>query len=176
MFEIVRIGGASGLARLLAPQGLQQGDFEKIAEAVGNSPFKARTVGCVAARRAAAEEHIVTRWNGAETEKTAKPGDHIVASLTPKKAVIRDSEGHPNIYVIERDKFGQLYAPDHGENEFGKIHRAISTVEAVYLPGGFDILAPWGQPQIAISGYLLRNGDDLYGNAKEIFEATYERV
>jgi len=176
MFEIVRIGGASGPARLLAPQGLVAGDFDKIAKALKTKPFRARKSGFVAARQATAEEHIVTQWNGAETEKTAKPGDWIVANLTPKKDVIRDSEGHANIYVIDRDKFGQLYAPDRGKNEFGAIHRAIGTVDAIYFPGGFDILAPWGQPQIADSGYLLRNGDEMYGNAKETFETTYKKA
>jgi hypothetical protein len=174
MFEIVRVGSSPGLPRLLAPTGLVKGDFEKIAKELAVKPFRAKKTGFVAAREATVEERIETRWDGKETEKTAKPGDFIVTNLTHKKAVLRDSEGHPNTYVIGRGKFGELYERDKGENEFGKIYRAIGSVDAIYFPGGFDILAPWGESQIAASGYLLRNGNEMYGNNKDTFKETYK--
>jgi hypothetical protein len=175
MFEIVRVGSSPGLPRLLAPTGLVKGDFEKIAKELAVKPFRAKKTGFVAAREATVEERIETRWDGKETEKTAKTGDFIVTNLTPKKAVLRDSEGHANTYVIGRGKFGELYERDKGENEFGAIYRAIGTVDAIFFPGGFDILAPWGESQLAASGYLLRNGNEMYGNNKDTFEKTYKK-
>lgn len=174
MFEIVRIGPSPGQPRLEAPSGLEGGDFEKIARELGTRPFKAHKTGFVAAREARERERIETLWNGKETENVAQPGDFVVTNLTPARAVLRDAQGHVNTYVISRGKFAELYVADHGNTEFGAIYRPTSTVEAIFLAGGFDILASWGEPQHAESGYLLKNGSDVYGNNKDTFEQTYE--
>ena len=47
-------------------------------------------------------------------------------------------------------------------------------MSALSLPGGFDIVAPWGERQTGASGYLLLNGDEVYGISRDAFEATYE--
>ncbi len=43
-------------------------------------------------------------------------------------------------------------------------------MSALPLPGGFDILAPWGERQTGASGYLLLNGDEVYGSSHEAFD------
>lgn len=174
MFEIVRVGPSPGRPRLSAPSGLADGDFEKIARELGTLPFKARKTGFVAAREAHKRERVDTFWNGKETENVAQPGDFVVTNLSPTKSVLRDGDGHANTYVISRAKFAKLYAADRGKTEFGDVYRAIGTVEAIFLAGGFDILAPWGEPQRAESGYVLKNGKEIYGNNKDTFEQTYE--
>lgn len=175
MFEIVRVGPSPGQPRLEARSGLEGGDFEKIASALGIRPFMARKTGLVAARTAQKREHIETFWNGKESQNVAQPGDFIVTNLSSTGTVLRDGEGKANTYVIKGDKFAKLYIADRGENEFGTIYRPVSTVEAIFLAGGFDILAPWGEPQRADSGYILKNGDEIYGNNKDTFEQTYEK-
>jgi len=49
-------------------------------------------------------------------------------------------------------------------------------VSALSLPGGFDILAPWGERQTGASGYLLLNGDEVYAASRAAFDATYEVI
>ncbi len=79
-----------------------------------------------------------------------------------------------NTYVIAADRFQSLYEATDGRNPHGAIYRAKGVVEALHLPGGFDIVAPWGERQQAPSGYLLLNGHDVYGNNAETFRATYK--
>ncbi len=117
---------------------------------------------------------VETRWNGKETTNTARPGDFIVTNLSPQRQPLRDREGHMNVYVIAADKFPALYEPTSETSEHGAIYRAKGVVSALPLPGGFDILAPWGERQTGASGYLLLNGDEVYGSSRDAFEATYE--
>ena len=78
--------------------------------------------------------------------------------------------------MIRADKFDELYQRYEGANEFGEVYRAVSQVECLYLDGGFEIMAPWGEMQRADQGYILCNGTGIYGNHKETFEATYELI
>ena len=165
-------------ARLFSSEKLTPPDFDAIAAELGTLPVRARKAGLVAARRASRREAIETRWNGKESSNTAGKGDYVVANLSAARAVLRDSEGHANVHVIEAARFPELYERDEGHNEFGDIYRprALAIVEALHFPGGFEILAPWGEVQVAPEGYLLRNGNDIYGNNSEPFEATYAAV
>ena len=155
---------------------LTPADFERIAKETGRRPLRARKIGFVAARQASKREVVETRWNGKETTNTARKGDWIVTNLSPRQEALRDREGCLNIYVIRAERFPSLYEPTGVQNEFGALHRAKSIVDAIALPGGFDIVAPWGEQQTAPSGYLLRNGTEVYGNNAETFAATYEEV
>ena len=56
------------------------------------------------------------------------------------------------------------------------MYRAKGVVSAIALPGGFDIVAPWGERETAPAGYLLLNGTEVYGCNQETFVATYEVV
>ncbi len=79
-----------------------------------------------------------------------------------------------NVYVILAERFAELYEPASGESKHGVVHRARGIVSALPFPGGLDIAAPWGERQAASAGYLLCNGQEVYGSSKEAFEATYE--
>ena len=148
----------------------------EIARALNVKPVRARKIGYVAARRAVRREAVETRWNGKETTNTAQRGDWIITSLSATKEPLRDRDGSLNIYVITADVFPGLYEPTDSRCEHGTIYRAKGIVDAIELPGGFDILAPWGERQQAPEGYLLFNGKDVYGNNAETFNATYVEI
>jgi hypothetical protein len=77
--------------------------------------------------------------------------------------------------VIAGARFKELYEPAESAGKDGRrIYRAKGSVLALRLPGGFDIAAPWGERQLAPAGYLILNGQEVYGNNAETFEATYE--
>jgi hypothetical protein len=174
MFSIETRGLFRKRHRVLADSTLGAKEFQEILRSLGTAPIKARKTGFVAARLAARREPVATRWNGEESSDTAEPGDWIVTNLDPNRGMLRDSAAHANTYVIRAERFHELYEPADGANEFGAIYRAKERVEALYLSGGFAILAPWGEMQRASEGYLLHNGAEVYGNNKETFEATYE--
>jgi hypothetical protein len=176
MFTIESAGIFRRKQRLVAPNQLVEAEFRKVADRIGRKAFKARKLGLIAARKAVEAETVETRWDSKETTNTARPGDWIVTNLSPKGKVLRDGEGNQNTYVVEADTFSGLYEPVGGQNTFGQIFKAKNTVDAVYLSGGFDILAPWGEKQTAREGYLLLNGKDVYGNNAKTFDATYEAV
>ena len=169
-----KITGAK--ARLKSAAKLTPADFRAIAATLGSEPVRARKTGLVAARRAARATTVETRWNGAETKNRAKAGDWIVTNLSPERKVLRDGEGRRNTYVIAGDRFTQLYEPMPGKSvgKVGAVHRAKGTVAALRLAGGFDILAPWGERQTGRAGYLILNGEDVYGNNAKTFNETYE--
>ena len=81
-----------------------------------------------------------------------------------------------NVYVIVGERFPELYEPAEGKSQHGAVYRARGVVSAMPLPGGLDIAAPWGERQTASAGYLLCNGEEVYGIGKRAFEETYEGV
>lgn len=176
MFKITTGRDASKATRLVSSDQLTASDFLSVAAKLGVAPRRARKVGYVAAYQADLETRVETRWNGKETTAVAKPGDYVVTNLTANREVLRDAEGEVNTYVIKAAKFPNLYDRVEGRNEHGDVYSARGVVDVVFLSGGFDILAPWGEKQRAPSGYIVKNGDDIYGNNKETFEATYEIV
>lgn len=176
VFSIERRAGTNPTNRLVAPSRLHRADFQGVADRLGTKPVKARKIGLVAARKADETETVVTEWNGSETSNTALPGDWIVTNMSRDKVVLTDAAGHANTYVIKAETFPGLYEPVPGENEHGSFFKAKGTVEAIFLSGGFDLVAPWGERQQAERGYLVMNGKDVYGNNAETFEATYETL
>lgn len=160
--------------RLIADERIDVAGFDEVARRLGTTPRRARKSGLVCAREAIATEPVETRWNGQETVNTAQPGDFVVTLLTSVGDVIRDGDGNANTYVVARERFGQLYEPSPHAAVLGEaVYAPKGVVDALELPGGFDIVAPWGEQQTARDGYLLRNGADIYGNNRETFEATY---
>jgi hypothetical protein len=176
MFKLERRGFFRSAFRLTSKGLLTPDDFRKVATRVGREPIRARKIGRVAARRTEVQTRIETRWNGKESENVAEPGDWIVTSLAPDGAVLRDNEGQVNTYVIKPEKFSELYEPITGTTEFGDSFRAKGIVEALLLSGGFELKAPWGEIQKANSGYLVLNGNEVYGNNREVFDTTYVPV
>ena len=109
MFNIQSKGFFRRKNRLVAPTKLEPADFYKVADRIGVTPFKARKIGFVAARKAAQIETVQTRWDGKETTNSARPGDWIVTNLSPAHEVIHDKTGHENTYVIRAETFPSLY-------------------------------------------------------------------
>lgn len=172
MYKIVPSQNAGG-RRLVALERLSQTDFDGIAAALDVLPREAQKIGFVAARRATRLERVETLWNGRETVADAQPGDWIATNFGADQLPLRDVGGHLNVYVIAADRFPELYQLDGGLTPYGGIYRSRAIVRALYLSGGFEILAPWGEMQHADVGYLINNGLEVYGNAKETFEKTY---
>ncbi len=160
--------------RLESDSELTPGDFPAIADALGTAPQRARKIGYVAAKKAETLQIVETRWNGKETSNTALVGDWIVTNLSPQQQALRDRDGYLNVYVIGAARFPELYEPTGERCEHGAIFRAKGVVSALPLPGGFDILAPWGERQVAASGYLVMLGNVITGSNWETFAATYE--
>jgi hypothetical protein len=169
-----RITRVAGKARLEADAVLTPADFSRIAEQLGQTPVRARKVGYVVARRAARTERVETYADGKETTNTARPGDFIVTNLSPRREPLRDRDGRTNVYVIVPERFAALYEPTHEAIQEGVVYRPKGIVSALRLPGGFDIVAPWGERQTAADGYLLLNGAEVYGASAEAFAATYQ--
>jgi hypothetical protein len=164
--------------RLKSTRTLTPGDFHAIAAKLGVRAFAARKIGFVAALKATRPRTIETRWNGKETTNQARPGDWLVTSLSSRRQVLRDGEGPSNTYVVAGGRFRDLYQPTRTKPlaKLGAVYRARGAVSALWLPGGFDIVAPWGERQTGTGGYLILNGEDVYGNNTETFEATYEKA
>lgn len=176
-FKIESAGNPAGLPRLVSTAKLSPEDFSAIAQALGSRPMRAKKTGFVSARRSAVQTEIETRWNGKESSITADPGDWIVTNMTSKRDLMRDSQGCLNVYAIRAAAFPTLYAKDGGATPEGDIFRAISEVDVIALPGGFEIVPPWakvpGDIQISDAGYLILSRGEIYGNAKDTFDATY---
>lgn len=164
--------------RLVSDAKLTSADFDEIAEQIGVTSFRARKTGFVVAEKAKGGEVVETRWNGKETTNTARKGDWIVTSVYSRGETLRDREGHENRYVIAADRFSELYerADSSGGSRKPDLFRAKGIVTAIRLDGGFDIVAPWGERQTAPAGYLILNGDEVYGNNAETFALTYEKL
>jgi hypothetical protein len=175
MFTIERVGERKA-NRLRSSAMLAEHDFREIAKAIGANPVKARKIGFVAGHKADQRERVDTFWNGKETTNTAQRGDWIVTNVSPSGQPLRDKNGTLNRYVIKSEAFANLYEPAAGESELGPIFKSKSVVQAIHLPGGFDILAPWGEQQTAPAGYILLNGGEVYGNNEETFAQTYEVI
>jgi hypothetical protein len=176
MFTIAKTGPNQDQPRLQCNRVLDPAQFRSIAQALGVVPFKARKFARVAASKATRAEVVDSLWNGKETSNTAQPSDWIVTTLTASGEALRDAAGNLNRYVVAARTFPALYAESGGSSEHGGLYAAKTTIEAIKLAGGFDIVAPWGQRMSAPSGYLLLNGEEVYGNNAETFEATYTVV
>lgn len=184
MFKLERSGfGFWRKVRLVAPDGIDAAQFDEVVRQLGSAAHRAKKFGLVAARRAVSAEPIETRWNGKETQNTAQPGDFVVTALTEGREILRDGEGHANVYVVKAQKFSELYdaaselrPASKAAGEAGAVYKPKGVVDALRLSGGFEIKAPWGEMQTAPSGYLVRNGQDVYGNNRDTFEAAYRFI
>src|SRR5262245_63922772 len=170
MFTLTRKGLFRRTFRLRSEQSLSADDLRAIAGQLRSEPIKARKIGRVAARTAEVRRVVETRWNGKESENVAAPGDWIVTSLAQDGSELRDNDGQVNTYVIKADKFTELYEPTSGTSEFGAVYRARGVVDALFLSGGFELKAPWGEMQKADVGYLILNGTEVYGNHRDVFD------
>ena len=174
MYKLERTGLFRRAWRLTSREILMPSDFDAIAGQLAVKPLLAQKIGFVAACRAETIEQIETRIEGHETTNTANLGDWVVTNMTPDGEALRDSDGRLNTYVIRAETFERLYQAVGHNTEFGALFSAKGTVSAIELPGSFDILAPWKKRQRGKAGYLIRNGDEIYGIEKSIFHRTYD--
>lgn len=173
MYKIERVGASQEDIRVASARALTGEDFTRLARDLGMTPAAAHKSGFVSVRAAGKRQRLDVHWNGKETEIDVEPGDLIVTSMDENREVMRDANGKPNTYAVKPDKFASLYERTTGATDFGDIYRPLGVVEALYLSGGFEIMAPWGELQRAEAGYIVKNGDEVYGNNKETFEQTY---
>jgi hypothetical protein len=160
--------------RLIARRPLSSADFRAIAIKLGEVPRQARRTGLAAARQAEVGEDVTTQWNGSESRDRAAPGDWIVTNLSPQGKLLRDSSGHANAYVVRGKRFHSLYEHQSDDTDLGAIYAPKGTAEVLYFAAGFELVAPWGEMEQAEDGYLLLNGNEVYGNSRPTFDATYE--
>lgn len=167
--------GPRRLQRVVSQDGISAAEFAELARDLGTQPRKARKTGRVAARQARRSEHVVTHWNGKETENSAATGDWIVTALAEDGSPLTDDAGHLNTYVVRADRFAGLYAPvqDTSATPHGAIFEARGVVKALRVEGGFEIKAPWGEMQRADDGWLLLSGPEVYGNHRDTFAQSY---
>lgn len=176
MSRFVIEGRGGDRERLVAPVALAPEDFEAIAKEAGRKPVRARKVGLVSGRVAAAREEVATEWNGETTRNVAEPGDVVVTNYKADRTPLLDGQGRRNHYVIRKATFEQKYervagAADDGQPFYAT--RGDVVVEALEFPGGLDVLAGWGERQTIANGYLVRSGTSVYGNDALSFEGTY---
>jgi hypothetical protein len=175
-----KIIGVPPKAHLVAAErSLTDVDFDRIVRELRNygyEVFQARKISYVVARQATACEAVETRFNSEEWRDEARPGDWIVTNMGNDRQILLDEQGRANTYVVREDKFPEIYDRDTGNSPLGEIYRAKGVVDAVLLPGGFDIIAPWGERQHSSSGYLLRRGSEVYGIDRGMFDRTYQRL
>jgi hypothetical protein len=167
--------GAKNRPRVYSRDRLTADDFRRIADELGVRPVTARKSLGIKARKATVPEHVASYWNGKETEAVAAPGDWIVTALDSTGIPLRDGDGRTNRYVIAAARFAELYKPSFGSDYHDEgVFTPTGTVEAIRVTGGFEIMAPWGEVQRAVDGWLLLSGDDVYGNHRDTFAATYQ--
>lgn len=154
--------------------------FHALARERGLAPFLAEKFAPVAARRLNRRTRLETRWNGAETVKSAEAGAWVLTALKVDGAPLRDAAGDLNQYAVGPSGFQRDYRPGAASRvallPWGRVHLPTRRVTALLLEDGFDILAPWGERQRADRGYLILAGGEVYGNHSETFEATYRAV
>ncbi len=176
MYEIQREFWFFGKKRLVSCGVLNHADFQNIAHDLNRPPLEAKKTALVAAVQVETLTEVITYWNGKETTNEAQVGDWIVTTLDASEEPLRDNAGNKNRYIVEQAKFPCLYLDTGRVGENGRVFESRGAVKALFFEGGFEIEAPWGEKQSADSGYLLLNGEEVYGNAKETFESTYRLV
>jgi hypothetical protein len=165
--------------RIVAARRLDAQAFRDTARGLGAAIGRYRKTAKVAAQPAAERQTVITHWNGEETRNIAESGDMLVTTLNADGSPALDTDGHVNTYVIGPARFEALYraagepAP---QPEYGALFEARGEVEAFLAPGGFEIMAPWGEMERAASGYIVLNGEDVYGVAGEVFAQTYAKM
>jgi hypothetical protein len=177
--KITTIGVPAKAHLVAADRPLTDVDFDRIVRELrnyGREIFQARKIGYVSARQVIAGEAVETRFNSEEWRGEARPGDWIVTNLGEDRQILRDEQGRASTYIVRKDNFPEIYDRDTGNSPFGEIYRDKGVVDAVSIPGEFDIIAPWGECQQSSSGYLLRKGSEVYGIDSGMFDRTYQRL
>lgn len=165
--------------RIVSAHRLDAQAFRETARGIGAAIGRYRKTAKVAAQPSAERQTVITYWNGEETSNIAEPGDMLVTTLNAEGSPTRDTDGRVNTYVIGAARFEALYrgtgAPAQ-EPAYGASYEARGEIEAFAAPGGFEIMAPWGEMERSANGYIVLNGEDVYGVAGEVFEQTYAKT
>lgn len=195
----VEFSGKNDLIQVVSDRILSADDFlaiESELKTKGIEAFDARRTGFVSAQQVGegGRIRVATSFDGVETENWAEPGDWIVANMdksfdnqqppnsdisVAESHVVRDEAGSYDRYVLKPQNFAKRYEATSHRTSQGVVYRSKTPqhpVRAVALPGGFDIIAPWGERQRRSVGYLLLSHGDVYGIYGPSFDMTYERT
>jgi len=82
----------------------------------------------------------------------------------------------PAAFKHAPDRFDDLYVATGRLRREGAVFSAKSEILALELADGFDIMAPWGERQTGVKGFLILSGREVYGNNAETFRKTYKQV
>lgn len=149
-------------------------DFDGIAGSIGIAPSRARKIGFVTAVQLAHDDVVITRWNSEVAKREAKAGDWVVTNLDANKVAITDGRGNLNRYSMSQSEFARLYVATRQAPDGAPVYAPKTVVDVLPCFGGLEIMAPWGMVQKIGKAYLMRNGDQVYGNDYKSFVATYE--
>ena len=154
-------------------------DFEWITRDLdqhGLQRRQARKIGMIRATRAVGGEQIEAHsTDGFQGFSTAQAGEFIATKIDRDLQIVRNPEGKLDQWVIKPERFYELYTPASATDPElfqpkGKV------IEVLPFEGGIDIIAAWGEHQAIANGYLVRNGDDVYGIDAATFHSTYDFV
>ncbi len=160
MFRLVPQDGGEG-PLLKSDHPLTSLDVRRISERLGIQRQRARKRGLVAARR---------------TDIAASgTGDWLVTALDDSGHAIRDRDGRKQTSVIAAERFAALYGPASRRlaTEDGDLFERRGILEALRLPGAFDVVAPWGERQQGARGWLLLDGGEVSAITDELFSDGY---
>lgn len=154
-------------------------DFEWITrelEQLGMMRRQARKTGLIVAQRAAGGERVEAHGqSGYQGFSIAKPGEFIATKLDRAGEIARNPEGKLDQWVLTEARFYELYTPASAVRSDMYQPRG-KVIEVLPFEGGIDIVAAWGEHQTIDNGYLVRNGDDVYGIDAPSFHDTYDFV
>jgi hypothetical protein len=136
-------------------------DFRRVSERLGIERQRARKRGLVAARRT--------------DMTTSGSGDWLVTTLDEHRQPIRNRDGRVHTSSVSAERFPVLYAlvADIPPTPDGHVFERRSDLEALRLPGPFDIVAPWGQRQQGLRGWLLLDGGEVSAITDDQFSDSY---
>lgn len=167
------------MTRLISDTPLTPEAFHDEARRRGRIIGSYRKLGFFAARPSPGGQVVETAWNGRAMQSVLRNGDVVLTAVAEDGAPLVGSDGRPNTLSLRRDRFEELFevepaAAPNAETD-AAVYRSASVIEAFYLPGGFDIAAPWGGRQTARRGYLLAEDGVVFGCRAATFKQVYRK-
>jgi hypothetical protein len=160
MFRLVPQDGGEG-PLLKSDHPLTSLDVRRVSERLAIQRQRVRKRGLVAARPI--------------DSAASAPGDWLVTALDDNGHAIRNRDGRKQTSVIAAERFAALYGPASHvpATEAGDLFERRDILEALRLPGAFDIVSPQGERQQGTRGWLLLDGGEVSAITDELFSDGY---